>query len=94
LQADILMVPHHGSKTSSSNAFITRLKPKLAIVSAGFLNRWHMPVSEVVHRYQDHNVELLNSAESGQIIINFSDKGITKQTYHDDFWPFWFTKSF
>ncbi len=92
LQADILMVPHHGSKTSSSNAFITRLKPKLAIVSAGFLNRWRMPVSEVVNRYQNNNIQLLNSAESGQITLNFSDKGINLQTYHDDFWPFWFVK--
>jgi len=66
------------------------LKPKLAIVSAGFLNRWRMPVREVTNRYQGHNIELVNSAESGQIIINFSEKGMTKQTYRDDLWPFWF----
>lgn len=90
LRADVLVVPHHGSKTSSSNAFIAQLDPQLAIASAGFLNRWHMPVAEVVKRYQVNNTQLLNSAESGQIIINFSEKGITKQTYHDDLWPFWF----
>ena len=90
LRADVLVVPHHGSKTSSSHAFITQLQPKLAIVSAGFLNRWHMPVTEVVQRYQHNNIQLLNSAASGQFIINFSEKGIVKQTYRDDLWPFWF----
>ncbi|OUR59635.1 DNA internalization-related competence protein ComEC/Rec2 [Colwellia sp. 39_35_sub15_T18] len=90
LQADILVVPHHGSKTSSSAEFIAQLNPKIAIVSAGFLNRWGMPVAEVVKRYQQHNVPLFNSAESGQVIIKFSKKGMVKQTYHDDLWPFWF----
>ena len=49
-----------------------------------------MPVSEVTERYQNNNVKLLNSAESGQIILKFSDKDISKQTYRDDLWPFWF----
>ena len=92
LSVDVLVVPHHGSKTSSSAAFITQLKPKFGLVSAGFLNRWNMPVVEVVKRYQSNNVQLFNSAKSGQIIINFSSKGIVKQTYHDDLWPFWFAK--
>ncbi len=90
LQADILVVPHHGSKTSSSAEFIRQLNPTIAIVSAGFLNRWNMPVVDVVKRYQKNNVQLLNSAESGQIVLKFTDKGIIKQTYHDDLWPFWF----
>jgi len=90
LRADVLVVPHHGSKTSSSYAFISQLKPKFAIVSAGFLNRWHMPVYDVTKRYQEKNIRLLNSAESGQITVNFSEKGINIHSYHDDLWPFWF----
>ena len=93
LRADVVVVPHHGSKTSSSESFIERLNPELAIVSAGFLNRWHMPVAEVVQRYQNNNIELLNTADSGQIIITFSDQDIVKHTYHDDLWPFWFANS-
>ena len=94
LQADVLVVPHHGSKTSSSAAFIAQIKPKFGIVSAGFLNRWHMPVMEVVDRYQANNIPLLNNAELGQIIVNFSEAGIVTQTYHDDLWPFWFANSY
>ncbi|MBL4940778.1 MAG: DNA internalization-related competence protein ComEC/Rec2 [Colwellia sp.] len=93
LNVDVLVVPHHGSKTSSSAVFISHINPQLAIVSSGFLNRWRMPVADVVKRYQESNIQLLNSAESGQIIINFSEKGITRQTYRDDLWPFWFASA-
>ncbi|MBL4900715.1 MAG: DNA internalization-related competence protein ComEC/Rec2 [Colwellia sp.] len=90
LSTDILIVPHHGSKTSSSELFITKLQPSTAVVSAGYLNRWHMPVTEVVQRYQQHNIELLTTAKLGQIIFNLSEKGIRKQSYYKDLWPFWF----
>lgn len=94
LHADILLVPHHGSKTSSSDTFVAQIKPKIAIVSAGFLNRWQMPVTEVVERYKKHQVELVNSAVSGQLIVNFSQKGLALQSYHDDLWPFWFANTY
>lgn len=93
LQVDVLVVPHHGSKTSSSDAFITHVSPQLAIVSAGYLNRWRMPVAEVVKRYQLNNIKMLNSATSGQIVLDLSEKGITQYTYHEDLWPFWFANS-
>jgi competence protein ComEC len=93
LRADVLIVPHHGSKTSSSNAFVAAIKPDIAIVSAGFLNRWHMPVTEVVKRYDEEGIKLLNTANSGQIILNFSEKEIEQQTFHNNLWPFWFANS-
>ncbi|MEY8214109.1 MAG: hypothetical protein RPR97_06440, partial [Colwellia sp.] len=93
LTVDLLMVPHHGSKTSSSLRFLQQLSPKLAIVSAGFLNRWRMPVTDVVQAYQAENIQLLNTAKTGQIIINISNKGMSQLTYRDDLWPFWFAHS-
>jgi len=90
LSADVLIVPHHGSKTSSSELFITKVQPSFAVASAGYLNRWHMPVTEVVQRYQQHNVKLLSTANTGQIIFTMSGQGITEQTYYSDLWPFWF----
>ena len=90
LSADIITVPHHGSKTSSSELFITSLKPSFAVASAGYLNRWNMPVVEVVQRYQQNNVELLSTANTGQIIFTMSEQGISEQTYYRDLWPFWF----
>jgi competence protein ComEC len=93
LQADVLVVPHHGSKTSSSNIFITHVNPQLAIVSAGYLNRWRMPVADVVKRYHSNNIKMLNSANAGQIVLDFTDNYITQYTYHEDLWPFWFANS-
>ncbi len=90
LSADILQVPHHGSKTSSSQAFLSQLSPNIALVSAGYLNRWNMPVPIVSQRYHDSNIPLLNSAELGQIIITVDEKGIRTQSYVNDLRPFWF----
>ena len=91
LRADILQVPHHGSKTSSSQAFINQLSPDIALVSAGYLNRWNMPVPLVSQRYHDSHIPLLNSAELGQIIITVDEKGISTQSYVNDLRPFWFS---
>ena len=91
LSVDILQVPHHGSKTSSSKTFIQQLSPEIALVSAGYLNRWYMPVSAVRQRYHEEKIQLLNSAELGQIIITFDESGISKQTYVQDLRPFWFS---
>ncbi|PKI17479.1 DNA internalization-related competence protein ComEC/Rec2 [Colwellia sp. 12G3] len=91
LSADILQVPHHGSKTSSSQAFLSQLSPKVALVSAGYINRWYMPVAEVKQRYHDANITLLNSAELGQIIITLDENGIKTKSYVEDLRPFWFS---
>jgi len=91
LKVDILQVPHHGSKTSSSQAFIKQLSPQLAVVSAGYLNRWYMPSAQVRQRYQDENIPLINSAEVGQVIVTIEREGISVQNYVDDLRPFWFS---
>ncbi len=91
LTADILQVPHHGSKTSSSQAFLSQLSPDMALVSAGYLNRWNMPVPIVSQRYIDNDIPLLNSAELGQIIITVNDNGIQTQSFVNDLRPFWFS---
>jgi len=90
LITDVLIVPHHGSKTSSSAEFIRHLQPKLALVSAGFYNRWQMPVPVVVNRYQQQQVELLTTADVGQIVINFSKTGFIIKNYQQHLRPFWF----
>jgi competence protein ComEC len=69
--APVLLVPHHGSKTSSSSAFIVALQPPLAVVSAGWRNRFGHPKPEVVARYLQAHVRLLNTADSGAIEMAF-----------------------
>ena len=71
LQADVVLVPHHGSKTSSSVSFLQALAPQLAIVSSGYLNRFHHPHPKIVERYQAREIALLNTAITGAIEVNF-----------------------
>lgn len=71
----VLLVPHHGSKTSSGAAFIAALKPPLALVSAGWRNRFRHPRPEVVARYDDAGVPLFNTAEQGALEVDFPADG-------------------
>ena len=71
LKADVLLVPHHGSLTSSSYAFVKAVRPQLAIFSAGYLSRFNHPHPEVEGRYRALGIPSLNSGEVGRIEITF-----------------------
>ena len=51
LAADVLVVPHHGSRTSSTPAFVAAVAPRIAIIAAGYRNRFGHPRGEIVARY-------------------------------------------
>ena len=65
LKADILLVPHHGSKTSSTDAFLDAVQPKLALVQAGYRNRFQHPVPQVLARYSARNIRVIDSPRCG-----------------------------
>jgi len=65
LKVDFLLVPHHGSKTSSSSAFLDAVKPSVAVVQAGYRNRFGHPVPAVVARYTARGVQLVDAAHCG-----------------------------
>jgi competence protein ComEC len=65
LKADILLVPHHGSKTSSSAAFLQAVQPRIAIVQAGYRNRFGHPAAPVLERYRQQAVRVVQSPECG-----------------------------
>lgn len=72
---DVVVVPHHGSRTSSSPAFVAALKPAVAIVSASHGNRWGFPKDDVVGRWQAVGAEVLGTAESGAISMRLCGQG-------------------
>lgn len=76
----VLVVPHHGSKTSSSEAFIHALAPPLAIVSAGWRNHFGHPKPEVMARYTAADVPVLNTADSGALALAFPVAGPARVT--------------
>ena len=65
LKADFLLVPHHGSKTSSSAAFLDAVQPRLALAQAGYRNRFGHPVAGVVARYDERGIRLVRSPACG-----------------------------
>ena len=62
---DLLLVPHHGSKTSSSLPFLQALQPRLALVQAGYRNRYGHPAAVVESRYRDQGIALVVSSQCG-----------------------------
>ncbi|MGB3461013.1 MAG: DNA internalization-related competence protein ComEC/Rec2 [Rhodanobacter lindaniclasticus] len=75
----VLVVPHHGSKTSSSAAFIAALQPSLALVSAGWHNRFGHPRAEIVARYAEAGVPLFNTAVEGALEVEFPADGTPRR---------------
>ncbi|MDT4850547.1 DNA internalization-related competence protein ComEC/Rec2 [compost metagenome] len=65
LSADVLLVPHHGSKTSSSEVFLDAVRPRIALVQAGYRSRFGHPAPEVVARYVERGVRVIDSPRCG-----------------------------
>jgi len=65
LRADVLLVPHHGSKTSSTQLFLDTVKPRFALFQVGFRNRYGHPAPEVLQRYQMRGIETRLSPTCG-----------------------------
>ena len=73
---DVLVVPHHGSRTSSTARFVSRLHPGLAIVSAGYENRFGHPNELVVERYRSVGARVLNTAYEGSMEWSSTDVAV------------------
>jgi len=74
LKSTVLIAPHHGSKTSSSEPFIAMVQPELVLYPAAYLNRYHFPAADIVARYQRHNIPQLSTAKQGAIQIKFDQQ--------------------
>ena len=71
IAADVLVVPHHGSKTSSSIEFIDAVSPAIALYSLGYKNRYGFPAAEVKMRYQARNITTYETAKHGAIVLKW-----------------------
>ncbi|MGH8184837.1 MAG: ComEC/Rec2 family competence protein, partial [Rhodanobacteraceae bacterium] len=71
----VLVAPHHGSKTSSSEAYLKALQPRLAIASTGYLNGYHHPSPEVAARYAALKIPLLDTPDTGAVRLAFPADG-------------------
>ena len=78
LKADVLLVPHHGSKTSSSAEFLDAVQPRFALVQAGFRNRFSHPAPSVMARYTERAVQVFDSPTCGAATWNSSTPDAVK----------------
>jgi len=81
LAADFLKVPHHGSKTSSTEAFIEAVAPRVAVVSVGESNPFGHPAEEVVERYSDAGVRFLRTDRDGAVIALTDGRQLSVHTF-------------
>lgn len=69
LKSDVLLAPHHGSKTSSWPALLDAVSPSLAVFTAGYRNRFRHPHPDVVARYEERKIPMLRTDELGAITV-------------------------
>ncbi len=72
LKSDVLILAHHGSKTSSSPRFVLEVAPRYAIASLGFDNRFHFPHQQIVDRLKNWSIPFYKTDECGMITLNLT----------------------
>jgi competence protein ComEC len=65
LKSDVLLVPHHGSRTSSTPAFLDAVAPSMAVVQAGYRSRYGHPAPDVIERYRQRGISFQRSDDCG-----------------------------
>jgi competence protein ComEC len=90
LAADVLLVPHHGSRTSSSDAFLDAVHPRLAIVQSGYLNRYGHPRPDVIARYEARDIAVLRNDREGAITVTLRADGVDVDRYRQSHRRYWY----
>jgi competence protein ComEC len=76
--ADLLKVPHHGSRTSSSTELLDAVRPRVGVISLGWRNQFHFPAPEVLARYAARGVTVLRTDRDGAITVRLApDRGLS-----------------
>ncbi len=82
LRSDVLLVPHHGSGTSSTAPFLDAVRPDIALLQVGYRNRYRHPKKTVMERYGERGVRVLRSDETGAVTIDLGNEMAIEQ-YRD-----------
>ncbi|MEN9866081.1 MAG: hypothetical protein RL748_1671, partial [Pseudomonadota bacterium] len=90
LAATILLAPHHGSGTSSTQAFLQAVRPQWAVFQVGYHNRYRHPKQQVWQRYQDLGIGRLRTDEMGAIEMRLQAQGLHWQTYRQTHARYWY----
>jgi competence protein ComEC len=89
LSADVILAPHHGSRNSSSEPFIAAVRPKIALFSAGYRNRYNHPHPDALQRYRALEAQLWRTDRDGALTLEFSGEGIKQQAWRQEKPRYW-----
>jgi competence protein ComEC len=89
LESDILIAPHHGSKTSSSLPFLNLVAPQTVLIPMGYKNKFHFPHAEVVERYKAIGSHWMNTANKGALIVQMKHGLIEVNSSRQDQGKYW-----
>ena len=78
LASEVLVAPHHGSKTSSSQGFIEQVRPERVLIPAGYRNRFGFPHLSVMQRYEKLQANIFSSANNGAISLKTDGAEMTQ----------------
>lgn len=94
LQADIIQVPHHGSRTSSGALLLRNVKGTAALASVARFNAWRLPSAEIIQRYQDNGYQWHDTALSGQLSVQFINENWQVKGLREQIMPRWYHQWF
>lgn len=91
LKSTYLIAPHHGSKTSSSARFLDAVAPEYILIPVGYKNRYRMPHLDVLQRYNDRKIPIIETYRTGAISVRIGQKYTTKipLQYRKDSQKYW-----
>lgn len=90
--SDVLVAGHHGSKTSSTEAFINRVRPRVSIVSSSYFSPHGHPHKSVITRFEKYQSTVLSTALSGSIKVQFLKDGFKTREYRAKHPHFWYSQ--
>jgi competence protein ComEC len=92
LAAEVILVPHHGSRSSSSKPFVAAVNAQWAIASTGYRNRFGHPRPEVVDRYIRQGARFLRTDRDGALLLDISPEHITVRRWRQEARRYWFSE--
>jgi competence protein ComEC len=81
LASDVLLVPHHGSRSSSSQPFLTHVQPDVAVISAGWKNRFRFPHSTVLDAYDRMGCRIYRTDRNGAVVVKTDGNHLTVKPF-------------
>jgi competence protein ComEC len=92
LRADVLVVPHHSSRTSSTEAFISAVQPRWVVFPVGYRNRFAHPSEAVVERYRASGAHMLRTDSAGAVLVRLDGDRVSVQSHRELRRRYWMTE--